>query len=76
LNRQGPDIGTQYRSAIFFTTVQQEAAAKKALQSLLQEGRQIVTTILPATHFYQAEDYHQQYAAKNGLHCNLTFPHH
>jgi peptide-methionine (S)-S-oxide reductase len=70
LNRQGPDIGTQYRSAIFFHDSAQEAAAKASLAELEQSGRyprQLVTEITPASDFYQAEDYHQQYFAKRGM---------
>jgi peptide-methionine (S)-S-oxide reductase len=70
LNRQGPDWGTQYRSAIFFHTPEQEAAARAAKEALEKSGRftrKIVTQIVPATTFYQAEDYHQQYLEKRGL---------
>ena len=70
LNRQGPDWGTQYRSAIFFTTPEQEAAAK-ASKAVLEKSHRfskpIVTQIVPATTFYEAEDYHQQYLEKKGL---------
>ncbi len=70
LNRQGPDIGTQYRSAIFFHTPEQEAAAHRSKEALAASGRfkrDIVTQIVPAAPFYQAEQYHQQYFAKQGL---------
>jgi len=70
LNRQGPDWGTQYRSAIFFHTPEQEAAAKASKEALEKSGkftRKIVTQIVPATTFYPAEDYHQQYLEKRGL---------
>ena len=70
LNRQGPDWGTQYRSAIFFHSPEQEAAAKASKQELENSGRYskpIVTQIVPATTFYEAEDYHQQYLEKRGL---------
>jgi peptide-methionine (S)-S-oxide reductase len=70
LNRQGPDWGTQYRSAIFFHTPEQEAAAK-ASKELLEKSRRfskpIVTQIVPAVTFFEAEDYHQQYLEKKGL---------
>ncbi len=69
LNRQGPDVGTQYRSAIFFHNAEQEAAAKAAKQKLQLSGRfnrEIVTQITPASPFYRAEEYHQQYLAKRG----------
>jgi len=70
LNRQGPDWGTQYRSAIFFTSPEQEAAAKASKERLEKSGRYnkpIVTQIVPAATFYEAEDYHQQYLEKRGL---------
>jgi peptide-methionine (S)-S-oxide reductase len=70
LNRQGPDWGTQYRSAIFFHSPEQENAAKTSKQALEQSGRfkkPVVTQIVPATTFYEAEDYHQQYLEKRGL---------
>jgi len=70
LNRQGPDRGTQYRSAIFFTSPEQEAAAKASKERLEKSGRYrkpIVTQIVPASTFYEAEDYHQQYLEKRGL---------
>jgi peptide-methionine (S)-S-oxide reductase len=70
LNRQGPDWGTQYRSAIFFTTPEQEEAAKASKDALEKSHRfskPIVTQIVPATTFYEAEDYHQQYLEKKGL---------
>jgi len=70
LNRQGPDWGTQYRSAIFFHSPEQENAAKASKQALEQSGRfkkPVVTQIVPATTFYEAEDYHQQYLEKRGL---------
>jgi peptide-methionine (S)-S-oxide reductase len=70
LNRQGPDWGTQYRSAIFFHTPEQEAeakASKQALESSGRFGKPIVTQIVAAPTFYEAEDYHQQYLEKRGL---------
>jgi peptide-methionine (S)-S-oxide reductase len=70
LNRQGPDWGTQYRSAIFFHSPEQEAEAKASKQALESSGRfrrPIVTQIVPAETFYEAEDYHQQYLEKRGL---------
>src|SRR5713226_3918859 len=75
LNRQGPDVGAQYRSAIFFHTPQQEAAARASKEALERSGRYkrpIVTEITPASEFYRAEDYHQQYLEKRGLaHCRI-----
>ncbi len=68
LNRQGWDIGTQYRSAIFFHDAQQEAAAKASQESARSRFKKpIVTEITPASQFYPAEDYHQRYLEKRGL---------
>jgi peptide-methionine (S)-S-oxide reductase len=70
LNRQGPDVGSQYRSAIFFTSPEQETKAKKSKEDLDKSGRfhkPIVTQIVPAEEFYKAEDYHQKYLMKRGL---------
>jgi peptide-methionine (S)-S-oxide reductase len=70
LNRQGPDWGHQYRSAIFFNTPEQQAEAIASKEQLEKSGRYrkpIVTEITPASQFYQAEDYHQQYLEKRGL---------
>jgi len=75
LNRQGPDYGSQYRSAIFFHSPEQEAAAREAKDALEKVGvfkRPIVTQILPASEFYRAEEYHQRYFEKNGIRsCHL-----
>ncbi len=71
LNRQGPDRGSQYRSVIFFYTPEQEITAKQSRDALQQSGHwpdPIVTEILPAVEFYSAEDYHQRYFEKHGLH--------
>jgi peptide-methionine (S)-S-oxide reductase len=71
LNRQGPDIGTQYRSAIFYNNASQMMAALKSKSNLAKNGINIATEIVPASEFYAAEDYHQQYLAKKGLKsCN------
>jgi peptide-methionine (S)-S-oxide reductase len=70
LNRQGPDHGTQYRSAIFFHSPEQEAAAKASKERLEASGslrRPIVTQIAPAATFWRAEDYHQRYFEKQGI---------
>ncbi len=70
MNRQGPDLGSQYRSAVFFHTPEQEAAAiesKKELQSSGRFSDPIVTEITPASTFYRAEDYHQKYLEKRGV---------
>ncbi|HMH05977.1 MAG TPA: peptide-methionine (S)-S-oxide reductase MsrA [Terriglobales bacterium] len=70
LNRQGPDTGSQYRSAIFFHDAEQETEARASKQQLGQSGafkKPIVTQIVPAVTFHPAEDYHQQYLEKRGL---------
>ena len=70
LNRQGPDTGTQYRSAIFTHSSEQETISKESKKKVEQSGRftkQIVTEIVNATKFYKAEDYHQRYFEKQGL---------
>ncbi len=69
LNRQGPDVGTQYRSVIFYYDPEQGKAARAAKEKLDASGRYsdpIVTEVLPAPEFYMAEDYHQQYLEKRG----------
>lgn len=75
LNRQGPDVGRQYRSAIFYHTPEQHAAASAAKEQLQSSGRYrrpIVTELAPAAEFYRAEEYHQQYLEKRGLaSCHL-----
>ncbi len=70
LNRQGPDIGTQYRSAIFYHDSEQRAAAEASKTAMDASGRwrnPIVTEISPAAPFWRAEEYHQQYLEKRGL---------
>lgn len=69
-DRQGPDVGSQYRSAIYFFSPQQQAAAWASRDKIAQSGRwksAIVTEILPAGQFYPAEDYHQRYFEKRGI---------
>ncbi len=69
LNRQGADIGTQYRSVIFYYSAEQQKQAtqsKKVLESSAQFFRLIVTQIVPAADFFKAEEHHQQYLAKRG----------
>lgn len=68
VNRQGPDIGTQYRSSIFFHTLEQEKIAKRVKQELdgSKFQNKIVTEIVPASIFYPAEEYHQKYYHKIG----------
>jgi peptide-methionine (S)-S-oxide reductase len=68
LNRQGPDVGSQYRSVIFFHSPTQEAAARAAKESVQkQTPKTVVTEIVPAAEFWPAEDYHQRYLEKRGL---------
>ena len=70
LNRQGPDIGNQYRSAIFFHNEEQKKIAEQSKVNLEKSGKfqkPIVTEINPAPEFYKAEEYHQQYFQKHGL---------
>ncbi|WP_282731283.1 peptide-methionine (S)-S-oxide reductase MsrA [Methanobacterium alcaliphilum] len=70
LNRQGPDIGTQYRSVIFYHNLEQKELAEKSKKTLQKSGKyknDIVTTIEEAMTFYRAEEYHQQYLEKRGL---------
>ncbi|HUJ82749.1 MAG TPA: peptide-methionine (S)-S-oxide reductase MsrA, partial [Candidatus Acidoferrales bacterium] len=75
MNRQGPDVGSQYRSAIFYHSPEQEAAAKASRDKLAASGkyeRPVVTEIKPAQEFWRAEDYHQQYLEKRGeASCHL-----
>ena len=68
-NRQGPDIGSQYRSVVFYHSPAQKIAAETKKEELEKSGRfprPIVTQIEPAPTFYRAEEYHQQYLAKHG----------
>jgi peptide-methionine (S)-S-oxide reductase len=68
LNRQGPDIGDQYRSAIFFHSPEQEIAAKESMEKAQADfGKPIMTEITAAETFWPAEDYHQRYLEKRGL---------
>jgi len=72
-NRQGPDVGSQYRSAIFYHSEEQRAAAEasKARENASGKHRRpVVTEIVPAQPFYPAEDYHQRYFEKNGIACH------
>lgn len=70
LNRQGPDVGVQYRSAVFYHTQEQKAAADAVMQKLDKAGafaKKIVTEVVPAKPFWRAEEYHQNYYQKCGL---------
>lgn len=64
MNKQGPDSGEQYRSEIFYTTPKQKAIALRLIQILKDKGYKIVTKVTPATTFWKAEDYHQNYYEK------------
>jgi len=75
LNRQGPDVGTQYRSAVFFHTPEQKAAALASIKRLRESSTfrdPIVTEVVEAGEFYPAEEYHQKYLEKRGIkHCGF-----
>jgi peptide-methionine (S)-S-oxide reductase len=75
VNRQGPDVGTQYRSAIFFHDAEQERVARESRARLEASGkwrRPIATEITPAGPSWRAEEYHQKYLEKRGLsHCHI-----
>jgi peptide-methionine (S)-S-oxide reductase len=77
LNRQGADVGTQYRSVVLYHSPEQKRAAEEAIRSLDEQrlwDRPIVTQVEPLQQFYQAEDYHQEYFARNGMqpYCNVV----
>ena len=74
LNRQGPDVGAQYRSAIFFHSPEQEKAARASKERAQDRfNRPVVTEVTEASTFYPAEDYHQRYLEKRGLtSCTVT----
>ncbi|MDO6679290.1 peptide-methionine (S)-S-oxide reductase MsrA [Shewanella sp. 4_MG-2023] len=78
LNMQGGDIGSQYRSTIFFHSQEQKLLAEQSKLLLIQSGkwglRQIVTEIVPVQTFHPAEEYHQNYLEKNGLpSCHISY---
>ena len=74
-DRQGPDFGSQYRSAVFYHDDAQRAAVESAIMQLEKSGRYrqpVVTQVVPAREFYEAEEYHQQYIEKNkGARCHI-----
>jgi peptide methionine sulfoxide reductase msrA/msrB len=78
LDRQGPDVGAQYRSGIWYTTPEQQRAAQAALRELQAapgfRGRKIVTQIEAAKTFWPAEEYHQNYISRTGRACHVTNP--
>jgi len=75
LNRQGPDIGNQYRSVVFFHSDQQKDTAQRAIEEIDRSGHwpsPVVTAVEPAQPFWPAEEYHQRYLEKHGLgHCSI-----
>jgi peptide methionine sulfoxide reductase msrA/msrB len=66
VDRQGPDVGEQYRSAVFYTSPEQRAVAEKLIGQLEQKGFRVATKLVPAGPFWKAEDYHQDYYEKTG----------
>lgn len=71
LNRQGPDVGTQYRSVIFYFNDKQKKEAEKSLKEREKKiGKKIVTQIVKAAEFHEAEEYHQKYFEKHGKVCH------
>jgi len=76
LNRQGNDIGTQYRSVIYYFDEQQKIDAEQYIKELKNQGLEIVTELSPVPTFYAAEDYHQNFYAKNPSqgYCNFAIP--
>ena len=76
LNRQGNDVGTQYRSVIYYFNEEQQQQAEKAIEALKAEGLNIVTELSPAPIFYPAEEYHQNFFARNPSqgYCNFAIP--
>ena len=76
LNRQGNDVGTQYRSVIYYFNSEQQQQAQQIIEQLKAEGLDIVTELSPAPTFYPAEEYHQNFFAKNPAqgYCNFSIP--
>ena len=76
LNRQGNDVGTQYRSVIFYLDDNQKALAEQKIQELKTHGVDVVTELSPAPTFYTAEEYHQNFYARNPSqgYCNFSIP--
>lgn len=76
LNRQDNDVGTQYRSVIYYFNEEQQQQAEKAIEALKAEGLNIVTELSPAPIFYPAEEYHQNFFARNPSqgYCNFAIP--
>lgn len=76
LNRQGNDVGTQYRSVIYYLNEEQQRQSQETIDALKAEGLNVVTELTPAPTFYPAEDYHQNFFAKNPSqgYCNFAIP--
>lgn len=76
LNRQGNDVGTQYRSVIYYYNDEQKQQAEQYIEALKSDGLNIVTELSPVPTFYPAEDYHQNFYAKNPSqgYCNFSIP--
>lgn len=76
LNRQGNDVGTQYRSVIYYQNAAQQQVAQQKIEQLKQAGLNVVTELNPSVPFYPAEDYHQNFYAKNPTqgYCNFAIP--
>ena len=76
LNRQGNDVGTQYRSVVYYFNDEQKQQAEKIIQDLENDGLNIVTELSPAPTFYPAEEYHQNFYARNPSqgYCNFSIP--
>lgn len=76
LNRQGNDIGTQYRSVIYYQNAEQQRIAQQKIAQLQQAGIAVVTELSPSVPFYPAEEYHQDFYAKNPTqgYCNFAIP--
>lgn len=76
LNRQGNDVGSQYRSVIYYQNAEQQQIAQAKIEQLKQQGIQVVTELSAATPFYEAESYHQDFYAKNPTqgYCNFAIP--
>ena len=72
-NQQGPDVGIQYRSEIFYTNDNQKTVAEKLIDILKTKGYKVVTKVTPFIAFYKAEDYHQDYYGRQGTHpyCHI-----
>ena len=76
LNRQGNDVGTQYRSVIYYQNAEQQQVAEQKIAQLKQAGLPVVTELSPSVPFYPAEEYHQNFYAKNPTqgYCNFAIP--